>query len=51
MSPIRPSPEDFVAERPHDPAAASGGGFAEANGWDAEFQTFSDVKDPGKIKK
>jgi formimidoylglutamase len=35
-----------VAERPHDPDAASGVGFAAANGWDAEFQTFSDFELP-----
>jgi formimidoylglutamase len=46
MSPIRPSPEDFVAERPHDPDAATGGDFAVANGWDGEFETFSDFELP-----
>jgi formimidoylglutamase len=35
-----------VAERPHDPDAASDGGFAAANGWDAEFQAFSDFELP-----
>jgi len=35
-----------VAERPHDPHAAPGGNFAAANGWDAEFETYSDFELP-----
>jgi len=37
---LRPSPEDLVAERPHDPD------FAAMNGWDREYETFSDFDLP-----
>ena len=33
----RPSPEDPVAERPHDPAATS----RPRNGWDREYETYT----------
>lgn len=45
-APTRPSPEDFVAERPHDPNLSSERDFAAANGWDREFETFSDFELP-----
>jgi agmatinase len=37
-----------VAERPHDPRAdsPSDAGFAAANGWDREFETYSDFELP-----
>jgi agmatinase len=45
-APTRPSPEDFVAERPHDPNPSSERDFAAANGWDREFETYSDFELP-----
>ena len=38
----RPSPEDPVAERPHDPRPTS----RAANGWDREYETYSDFDLP-----
>jgi agmatinase len=35
-----------VAKRPHDPRADSPAGFAAANGWDREFETYSDFELP-----
>jgi agmatinase len=35
-----------VAERPHDPNASPDDGFAAANGWDKEFESFSDFELP-----
>ncbi len=35
-----------MAERPHDPDASSGGDFAAANGWDGDFETYSDFELP-----
>jgi agmatinase len=35
-----------VAERPHDPDASSDRDFAAANGWDREFETYSDFELP-----
>jgi len=35
-----------VAERPHDPDASSERDFAAANGWDREFETYSDFELP-----
>ena len=31
-----------MAERPHDPDASADRDFAAANGWDREFETYSD---------
>jgi agmatinase len=39
-----PSPEDPVAERPHDPELDRD--FASLNGWDGEFATFDDLDLP-----
>jgi agmatinase len=41
---LRPSPEDPVADRPTDPAL--GRDFARDNGWDADFETYSDFDLP-----
>ena len=41
---LRPSPEDPVADRPTDPAL--GRDFARDNGWDADFETYSDLDLP-----
>ena len=35
-----------MAERPHDPDASSERDFAAANGWDREFETYSDFELP-----
>jgi agmatinase len=35
-----------VAERPHDPDASADRDFAAANGWDREFETYSDFELP-----
>jgi agmatinase len=35
-----------VAERPHDPDPSAGRGFAAANGWDQEYETYSDFELP-----
>jgi len=41
---LRPSPEDPVADRPIDPALDRD--FARDNGWDADFETYSDFDLP-----
>jgi hypothetical protein len=40
----RPSPEDPVADRPTDPALDRD--FARDNGWDVDFETYSDFDLP-----
>ena len=35
-----------MAERPHDPEPSSGDDFAVANGWDREYETYSDFELP-----
>ena len=35
-----------MAERPHDSNASPDDGFAAANGWDQEFESFSDFELP-----
>src|SRR6476660_304652 len=41
---LRPSPEDPVADRPTDPALDRD--FARDNGWDADFETYTDFELP-----
>jgi agmatinase len=40
------SPEDLVAERPHDRDPSVGPDFAAANGWDREYESYSDFELP-----
>ena len=47
-SPPRPSPEDHVAERPHDPDPASG--FASRNGWDRDVRDVSRLR-PADLRR
>ena len=39
-------PEVFVAERPHEPSPPARRDFAAANGWDREYETYSDFELP-----
>jgi agmatinase len=42
----RPVSGGPVAERPHDPDPSAGGDFAVANGWDREYEVYTDFELP-----